>query len=262
MVTSYDCPSARLADGCGVDILLVGDSVGTNVLGYPDVSQVSMDDMAHHVAAVARGRARAFVLGDMPFGSFREPPKAVANARRLVAAGADGVKMEGEGVSAAVQAVVEAGIPVCAHIGYTPQTDGDRARVQGRDARRAAELITAADRLQKAGAFMIVLELVPEELAHRITDALEIPTIGIGAGRFCDGQVQVIHDILGITERTFRHAKAYANVAEVHRAAVMSYIQEVRGGLFPGEANAPHMDRTVLDQVNEQLHSERGEDRA
>jgi 3-methyl-2-oxobutanoate hydroxymethyltransferase len=256
MLTSYDYPTARVAERCGVDILLVGDSVGTNVLGYSDVSQVTMEDMVHHISAVARGTTRAFVLGDMPFGSFSEPSRAIANARRLIAAGADGVKMEGEGVSASIEGVVGAGIPVCAHIGYTPQTDGSRARVQGRDAARAIELIEIARRLQVTGVFMIVLELVPEEIARLISTSLTIPTVGIGAGRFCDGQVQVVHDILGITERSFRHTKAYATLADAQCAAIMSYAREVHEGIFPTDTNASHVEREVLEEVDAWLRSQ------
>jgi 3-methyl-2-oxobutanoate hydroxymethyltransferase len=252
MLTSYDYPTAALEDECGVDIQLIGDSVGTNVLGYDDVSQVTVEDMVHHVRAVARGAKRSFVLGDMPYRSFDTEKVAVENARRLTEAGADGIKMEGEEeAEAQVRRVVREGIPVCAHIGYTPQTDGSRPSVQGKEASRAIELLDISRRLEDVGASLLVLELVPEALAGRITSRLSIPTIGIGAGRYCDGQVQVVFDILGLTPRVFRHAKAYAGLREVYGSALRSYAGEVRGGQFPTEANAPKLPEEVNAAVEQ-----------
>ncbi|MBD3393301.1 MAG: 3-methyl-2-oxobutanoate hydroxymethyltransferase [Chitinivibrionales bacterium] len=248
MLTCYDYPTAVLEDACGVDVLLVGDSVGTNVLGYRDVSEVTVDDMAHHVKAVARGARRSFVMCDMPYGSFDTPGHALDNARRFIEAGADGIKMEGEYEAVdRLGHVAASGIPVCAHIGYTPQTDGANASVQGKDLARAKELVTVARRLQDAGACMIVLELIPERLAGEITTSLAIPTIGIGAGRFCDGQVQVVHDIIGLSERTFRHARAYGRLREDLTGMLSAYVEDVRRGAFPTEKHASRLPDDVLE---------------
>jgi 3-methyl-2-oxobutanoate hydroxymethyltransferase len=252
MLTSYDYPMAVLEDEAGIDIQLVGDSVGTNVLGYEDVSMVSMADMVHHVRAVSRGSRHSFVLCDMPYKSFDTPEQALHNARILLENGANGVKIEGEAEALEqVRTVSASGIAVCAHIGYTPQTDGAKASVQGKDFERARNLITIALELQKAGASLMVLELIPEILSARITDLLSIPTIGIGAGRYCDGQVQVIHDILGLTSRVFRHAKAYGDFRGAFRGAVSAYADDVRRGVFPSEKNAASIDPEVYSHVLE-----------
>ncbi len=251
MLTAYDYPTAQTESAAGVDVLLVGDSVGTNVLGYGDVSQVRMEDMVHHVAAVARGARDAFVLGDMPYGSFADEALAVRNARRLVQAGADGVKIEGEGEALKqVAAVAQAAIPVCAHIGYTPQTDGGRAQVQGKDLARAMELVMVAQRLERAGASLLVLELIPERLAGEITSCVSIPTVGIGAGRLCDGQVQVVLDIAGLSERVFRHSRAYADLGTQLSRAVAAYAGDVRSGTFPGEENVSRLADSVYAEIH------------
>lgn len=250
MLTCYDYPTAVLENACGVDVLLVGDSVGTNVLGYGDVTEVTMEDMLHHVRAVARGTVRSFLLGDMPFRSFDTVESAQRNAARMVEGGADGIKMEGESeVIEQLQRVASAGIPVCAHIGYTPQTDGERPSVQGKDAERAIELLEIACRLEDAGAAMMVLELIPERLSAEISARLTIPTIGIGAGRFCDGQVQVVQDILGLSPRVFRHAKAYGEASQLFTKVLKSYAEEVRNGAFPEEKNASRLPDEVIDAV-------------
>jgi 3-methyl-2-oxobutanoate hydroxymethyltransferase len=247
MLTAYDFPTARIEDECGVDVLLVGDSVGTNMLGYQSVREVTMDDMLHHVAAVSRGAGRAMVLGDMPFRSFDSVELALANARRMVAAGASGVKMEGErAVLPQVRAITAAGIPVCGHIGYTPQTKGEKATLQGRDEERACELLQVACEVEGAGASLMVLELVPEELGRLISRRLAIPTIGIGAGRFCDGQVQVVLDTVGFSVKVYRHARAFGTLGEGYRAAVAAYAAEVRAGAFPAEEHARQMPDEVL----------------
>jgi 3-methyl-2-oxobutanoate hydroxymethyltransferase len=259
MLTSYDYPTARMEDACGIDVQLVGDSVGTNVLGYGDVSEVTVDDMIHHVKAVSRGARRSFVLCDMPYRSFETPETALRNARRCIDAGADGVKMEGEEeVLEQTRRVASAGVPVCAHIGYTPQSDGAKARVQGKDLARARELIVAARRAQEAGAFMVVLELIPQQLASEITHRLTIPTIGIGAGKFCDGQVQVVYDIAGMSERIYRHAKAYAHLAQDYSRLLASYIEETRDGSFPTDENASSLPDDVLRGVREWLETGQG----
>jgi len=250
MLTGYDYPTAQLIDAAGIDVILVGDSVGTNVLGYTDVTQVTMSDMLHHVRAVARGTEHAFILADMPFGSFVNSQAAVDNAIHFAANGADGVKVEGEdAVIEQIRSIVQNNIPVCAHIGYTPQTRGIKATVQGKDLERARQLIQTALNLQKAGACMIVLELIPLQLAAEMTKLLTIPTIGIGAGPFCDGQVQVIYDIAGMSERVYKHAKVFGNVRIEFVKAISQYVKEVNDNVFPADANASSMDADVYRQL-------------
>ncbi len=259
ILTSYDYPSALLLDECGIDVQLIGDSVGTNMLGYTDVSMVTVADILHHIKAVVRGVKKSFILGDMPFGSCNTQKQALENALIFCNNGADGVKIESEkGALDKIAHVASSGISVCAHIGYTPQTPGLSASVQGKDAERAKELVTLAQECEQAGAFMIVLELIPEKLARLITQSLSIPTIGIGAGRFCDGQVQVILDILGLSKKTFRHAKKYSNGAEMFSDAVSSYISDVQNGYFPTEKNIASIPEKVMNQVSEWLNNHKG----
>lgn len=254
MLTSYDFPTARILDRCGIDVQLIGDSVGTNMLGYPDVSMVTVTDMLHHLKAVARGAQKSFILCDMPFGSFNTREMALENARLFCSEGADGVKIESEkNALDKIEHVVSHGIGVCAHIGYTPQTPGLSASVQGKDVARASELVSLAKECERAGAFMIVLELIPEQLARLITQAVTIPTIGIGAGRYCDGQVQVILDILGLSEKTFRHAKKYLNAADLFTDTISTFINEVHHGYFPTEKNISSIPDTVINQLSESL---------
>ena len=252
MLTCYDYPSARILEQAGIDILLVGDSVGTNVLGYHTISQVTMNDMLHHTGAVARGAGACFVLADMPSGSFPTCESALENAGRLVEAGADGVKMEGESEALEqVRRVAGSGIPVCAHIGYTPQTDGEQARVQGKHFDRAVELVEIARSMEQAGATLLVLELVPRQLAAMITAQLTIPTIGIGAGGGCSGQVQVLHDIAGVTERTFRHAGSWGDLRSQLHAAATAYCREVREATFPAPHNSVELDAALEQRIRE-----------
>ncbi len=250
MLTSYDYPTAQLLDSCNVDVQLVGDSVGTNLLGYKDVSEVTVSDIYHHLKAVVRGAKKSFVLCDMPFDSFKTDEIALKNAKLFCDAGADAVKIESEKDALdKISYVASKGINVCAHIGYTPQTPGLKAAVQGRDIKRAKELIALAKESEKAGAFMIVLELIPERLAKLITQQISIPTIGIGAGRFCDGQVQVILDILGMTKKVFQHSKAYANISELYVDVISSYIKDVQNGYFPTEKNISTLPDKVIDDI-------------
>jgi 3-methyl-2-oxobutanoate hydroxymethyltransferase len=252
MITAYDSPTASCADECGIDIVLVGDSVGTNVLGYDDVFQVTMDDMIHHVRAVARGVKKAFILADMPYKSYSTGEAAYTNAQRLIESNAHGVKIEGEcEVVERVQFLVKNDIPVCAHIGYTPQTKGKKPAVQGKDAKRAQDLIKSALALEQAGACMIVLELITGQLAGEITRLMRIPTIGIGSGPLCDGQVLVIHDMIGMTARAFKHVTTFGNAREELKKSLCSYAHEVREGTFPGEQNTSFMSPAVFDQVKE-----------
>jgi 3-methyl-2-oxobutanoate hydroxymethyltransferase len=253
MLTAYDFPAARLLDEGGVDIVLVGDSLGTTVLGYESTSQVTMDDMLHHLKAVVRGAPGTFILADMPFGSIRSPEQACENAVLFIQAGADGVKMEGGSeIVPQVRSTVQQGIAVCAHIGFLPQTGG-KPGIVGKTYPEAQKLINSALALQEAGAFMIVLELIPGKLAAEITRLLAIPTIGIGAGRFCDGQVQVFHDMLGLSPRIFRHVKDYAGGRQLFAHAVSQYVGDVRSGAFPAEANASPMPEEVFAQIREWL---------
>jgi 3-methyl-2-oxobutanoate hydroxymethyltransferase len=257
MLTAYDFPAADIAARSGIDIILVGDSLGMTVLGYNDIKQVTMEDMLHHLKAVVRGAHDTFVIADMPFGSIRTPDLACANASRLMEAGASSVKMEG-GAEIADQVACAAGkgFPVCAHIGFMPQTGG-KAGIVGKTFSEAKKLIEAAKSLEKAGAFMIVLELIPEELAAEITKLLSIPTIGIGSGRFCDGQVQVFHDMLGLSPRIFRHVKAYAGARRLFSEAISQYAEEVRSGAFPAPANASAMPQDALAQVRDWLKNKK-----
>src|SRR5688572_24297157 len=240
MVTAYDHPSARLASEAGIDLILVGDSAGNNVLGYDSTVPVSMDETTMLTAAVARARPRALIVGDMPFGSYQaSDAEAVDNAVLLIKAGADAVKLEGAGpMVSRVRAIVDAGIPVMGHLGLTPQsaTKLGGMKAQGRTAASARQLLADARDLQVAGAFSLVLEAVPAQIARRVTEALTIPTIGIGAGAGCDGQVLVWHDVLGINEGVApRFVKRYADVAAETRRALEAFAAEVRSGAYPAE---------------------------
>ncbi len=240
MVTAYDHPSARLASEAGIDLVLVGDSAANNVLGYETTVPVSMDEAIILTAAVARAKPRSLIIGDMPFGSFQaSDTDAVANAVRLVKVGADAVKLEGAGpMVSRVRAIVDAGIPVMGHLGLTPQTATmlGGMKAQGRTATAARRLLHDAKQLEAAGCFALVLEAVPSQVAARVTKALTIPTIGIGAGPSCDGQVLVWHDLLGINEGvTPRFVKRYADVAGEIRRGLTAFAADVRSGAYPSE---------------------------
>ena len=240
MMTAYDYPTASLVDQAEIDTILVGDSLGMVVLGYESTVPVTMDEMLHHCRAVCRGAKQSFVIGDMPFMSYQvSAEKAVENAGRFIKdAGCESVKLEGGSEMAhVVKAIVDAGIPVCAHIGLTPQTATKLSgfKVQGKDAEGARELVNSAKDLEEAGAFMIVLECIPDQVASKITNELNIPTIGIGAGKYCDGQVLVYHDLVGLFERfTPKMVKQYINLAPQIREALIQYREEVEKGIFPG----------------------------
>lgn len=244
MVTAYDFPSARLADAAGVDIVFTGDSAANNVLGYPDTTPISMDEMVMLARATRRGTHRAFFQVDMPLGAFQiSDEDAVRNAMRLVKeAGAQAVKLEGAGpMVARARAIVAAGIPVMGHLGLTPQTATALGgyKAQGRTAAKARQLYADALALQAAGCFALVLEAVPARVAGHITHALRIPTIGIGAGADCDGQVLVWHDLLGINEHEMpRFVKQYAHVAADVRAGLEAFVADVRSGAFPTDEHA------------------------
>ena len=235
MLTAYDFPTAQILDRAGVPVLLVGDSVGRNVLGYPNELPVTMEEMLHHVKAVARGAEHAMVVGDMPFMSFQASVEdGVRNAGRLIKeGGAHAVKIEGVQLDL-VQRLVDIGIPVMAHIGLTPQSVYGLGglKVQGRG-EAATKVMEQATQLEKAGAFAMVLEAMPADLGEEISRSLQIPTIGIGAGPGCDAQVLVIHDLLGLTEKPPKLAKAYADLRGTMTKAVEAFIADVERGEFP-----------------------------
>jgi len=240
MMTAYDYPTASLVDQAGIDTTLVGDSLGMVVLGYDSTVPVTMDEMIHHCKAVRRGTKRSFLIGDMPFMSYQvSVEQAVENAGRFIKeARCESVKLEGGTEMAhVVEAIAKAGLPVCSHIGLTPQTATKLSgfKVQGKNAENAKELISSAKDLEDAGAFMIVLECIPDLVASRITANLKIPTIGIGAGKECDGQVLVYHDLVGLFERfTPKMVKQYVNLAPKIREALIQYKEDVENELFPG----------------------------
>ena len=242
MLTAYDCPTARLLDAAGVDLILVGDSVGNNVLGYDSTLPVTMDEMVHHTRAVVRGARRALVVADMPYLSYQTGRRdAVRNAGRfLKEAGAAAVKIEGgERRAALVRALVEAEIPVMGHVGLTPQSVHLMGgyRVQGKRVDEARALVEDARALEDAGIFSLVLEGMPEAVGRMITEATGVPTIGIGAGRHCDGQVLVFHDLFGLNPGPLpRFARRYADLAGTITEAAERFIADVRGGAFPSEA--------------------------
>lgn len=235
MLTAYDFPTAQILDRAGVPVLLVGDSVGRNVLGYPNELPVTMEEMLHHVKAVARGAEHAMVVGDMPFMSFQASVEdGVRNAGRLIKeGGAHAVKIEGVQLDL-VQRLVDVGIPVMAHIGLTPQSVYGLGglKVQGRG-EAATKVMEQATQLEKAGAFAVVLEAMPADLGEEISRSLQIPTIGIGAGPGCDAQVLVIHDLLGLTEKPPKLAKAYTDLRGTMTKAVEAFIADVERGEFP-----------------------------
>ncbi len=253
MLTAYDFPTARILDEAGIPLLLVGDSVGRAMLGYENEIPVSMADMLHHTAAVTRGANHALVIGDMPFLSYATTEAALANAGRFLSeAGAQAVKVEG-GVRTqrTIEAIVKAGIPTMGHIGWTPQAANaaGKVRVLGKTREQARNLLHDALAVQEAGAFAIVLELVPEQLAAAITDRLRIPTIGIGAGAGCSGQVQVITDLLGWDAWHPKHAKPYADLRGTILGAAKAWAEDVVAGTFPGPEQTVRMDDEVLDEV-------------
>jgi 3-methyl-2-oxobutanoate hydroxymethyltransferase len=246
MVTAYDAPSARIADEAGVDMILVGDSVAMVVLGYDDTLQVTVDDLAHHTAAVARTSPRALVIADLPWLSYHlGEADAVRNAAVLIRSGAQAVKLEGGRKRVPVgRAIIDAEIPVMGHIGLTPQSLHAMGgfKVQGKDADSAAHLVEDAVALADAGCFSIVLEGVPDRVAQMITEAVEVPTIGIGAGPWCDGQVLVFHDLVGLEDRiTPKFVRRYGTLKADGIAAVSAFAEDVRAGRFPSDAESYHL---------------------
>jgi 3-methyl-2-oxobutanoate hydroxymethyltransferase len=268
-ITAYDFPTARIVDEAGIPLILVGDSLGMVMLGYDTTVRVSIAEMLHHTRAVARGAKRALVVGDMPFLSYGlSQEESVEHAGRFLSeAYAQAVKVEG-GVRSArtIESIVSSGIPVMGHIGLTPQSVNALGghRVQGRSKESARKLIADALAVQEAGAFAVVLELVPAELSKAITERLSIPTIGIGAGPHTSAEIQVVTDVVGLTQGfTPRHARRFGEVGEAIAEAVRSYRDAVLAGDFPGEAESSSMDDAVLDEVLGRGELDRGElDRA
>ena len=255
MVTAYDYTSARIADAAGVPMLLVGDSLGMVVLGYHSTIPVTMEDMIHHIGAVTRGAEHALIVGDLPFLSYQvSPEQALQNAGRFLQEGrAHAVKLEGgRRIVDTVRRLVESGIPVMGHIGLTPQSVNEFGgyRVRGKEKAEAEELIRDALALEDAGVFSLVLELVPTALAGEITRRLSVPTIGIGAGPHCDGQVQVLHDMLGLyTDFVPKHTRRFAEMATVMTDALTSYITQVQEGEFPSTKESFQMDESLIQQL-------------
>lgn len=260
MITAYDYPGGRMADEAGVDIVLVGDSLGTVVLGYENTLAVTMGDMIHHTKAVTRGVKQAMVISDMPFMSYQvSVNEAVANAGRfLQEAGAHGVKLEGGKESLpAITRIIEAGIPVMGHLGFTPQSVHriGGALFQGKTAAKAVQLLEDALRLEDSGVFALVLELVPLEAAEMISERLKIPTIGIGSGPKCDGQVLVYHDALGMNfDFQPKHSRVFANVAQVTREGIGSYVQEVRRASFPTTGHTKTMEPAEVEELRKMMN--------
>ena len=261
-LTAYDYPTARLLDEAGVDVILVGDSLGMVVLGQENTLQVTIDEMLHHARAVRRGTHRALMVVDMPYGSYHtDSAESLRNAVRFVKeAGAEAVKVEGgERRLELIARLTEAEIPVMGHVGLTPQSVNALGgyRVQGKTADAAEQLLRDAHAVEASGAFAVVLEAVPRELAAQITRELRIPTIGIGAGPDCDGQILVVHDLLGLTfNQTPKFARQYANVREIIAKAVKEYCEDVRGGMFPSDGESYHAAQMAIEQKEAPVNSD------
>jgi 3-methyl-2-oxobutanoate hydroxymethyltransferase len=261
-LTAYDYPTARLLDEAGVDVILVGDSLGMVVLGHDNTLSVTIDEMLHHTRAVRHGTRRALLVADMPYGSYHaDLGESLRNAMRFVKeAGAEAVKVEGgERRLELISRLTEAEIPVMGHVGLTPQSLNALGgyRVQGKTADAAEQLIRDARAVEAAGAFAVVLEAVPRELAAQITRELRIPTIGIGAGPDCDGQILVVHDLLGLTfGQTPKFARQYANVSEIISKAVREYCDDVREGGFPSDGESYHAARMAMEQKEAPVNSD------
>lgn len=255
MLTAYDYSTAKLEDEAGVNSILVGDSLGNVILGYEDTISVTMEDMIHHGAAVARGAKNALVIIDMPFMSYQTSVyDAVVNAGRLMKEGRAGaVKLEGGiEVCPQIKAIVDAGIPVCAHLGLTPQSINAFGgfKVQGKTETAAKKLLEDALEVEKAGAFAVVLEGIPKKLADLVTEKLTIPTIGIGAGNGCDGQVLVYQDLLGMfSDFTPKFVKRYADIGEIMKEAFRQYFDEIQSGVFPGEEHQYKIEDDIIEKL-------------
>lgn len=259
MLTAYDYPIAKLVDAAGIDVILVGDSLGMVVLGYESTAPVTMEEMLHHATAARRGVSRALLVGDMPFLSFRSSTAdAVKNAGRFVQeAGCEAVKVEWKhGIEDVTKAIVDAGIPVMGHVGLTPQTAAAEGGfgLRGKDAESAARIIGQAIALQEVGCFAMVLECIPDVVAQEITQRLTIPTIGIGSGPWCDGQVLVTYDLLGLYDRfTPSFVKQYAALGTTIHDAVAAYVRDVKAGTFPGKEHTKTLAPEELARLKQEL---------
>jgi 3-methyl-2-oxobutanoate hydroxymethyltransferase len=258
MVTAYDAPSARIADEAGVDLILVGDSLAMVILGYDDTLQVTTEDMAHHVAAVARVKPRPMVVADLPWLSYHVSVEdTVRNAAMLIRAGGQAVKLEGGSKRLPmVTALIDAEIPVMGHLGLTPQSVHAMGgfKVQGKEVGAAEALVADAKALAAAGCFAIVLEGVPDTVARMVTSAVDVPTIGIGAGPWCDGQVLVFHDLLGLQDRVLpKFVRRYASLKDEAVAAMTVFAGDVRAGRFPADAESYHLSEDVARLLEEDL---------
>ncbi len=257
MITAYDYTTASLADSAGIPVVLVGDSLGMVVLGYESTIPVTMEDIIHHTRMVARGNKNSLIVADLPFMTYQvEPSQALRNAARLLQeGGAHTVKLEGgENIAPTIRRIVDCDIPVMAHIGVTPQSVNAFGgyRVRGRSVEQARQIVRDALAVEAAGAYAVVLELVPAPLATLITERLTIPTIGIGAGSGCDGQVQVLHDMLGLfTDFVPRHARRYANLSQVISEAFTQFANDVRDGSFPAAAESFTLDARILEELGD-----------
>ncbi len=254
MLTAYDAPTARMVDSAGADIILVGDSVAMVVLGYEDTLQVTIDDIAYHTAAVTRANPSAFVVADMPWMSYHvSKEETVINAAKLIRAGADAVKLEGgRRRLPMIEALVDAEIPVMGHLGLTPQSVNVMGgfKVQAKSTKAALDLVSAAKSLVHAGCFSVVLEGVPSPVAGMVTEAIDVATIGIGAGPYCDGQVLVLHDVLGIEQRVLpKFVRRYADLHGEGVKALSEFAKDVRTGKFPGDEESYQLHDDVVDEI-------------
>lgn len=257
MLTAYDFPTAVLEDEAGIDSILVGDSVGTNILGYKSEREVTLSDMIHHLKAVSRGVKSSFLIADLPFGTTDTLGKALKSSEELIASGADCVKIEGwEEKKPIIRSLTDKGISVCAHIGYNPQIHEGKPRTFGKTAPQAVHLIKSSVALEQAGASLIVLEKMPSEIAKIISETIHIPTIGIGSGPFCDGQVLVIGDLIGMTPKVFKHVKAYAKFRDEYLKCFGNYISEVEQRVFPAPENSTYIENSELEGIKALLKSE------
>lgn len=255
MLTAYDYSTAKLIDEVGIPLILVGDSLGMVVLGYESTIPVTMDEMIHHTKAVVRGSSKALVVGDMPFMTYQVSVEdTLRNAARFIQeGGAQSVKLEGgENMAPTVERIVSCGIPVMGHIGLTPQSINQLGgfKVMGKTTEAAVRLIRDAEALDEAGVFSIVLECVPEPLSKLITEKVSVPTIGIGAGKFCDGQVQVINDLLGLfADFVPKHAKQYVRLMDDIKKATSDYMADVQNGTFPTDKQSYAMDESIISEI-------------
>ena len=252
MLTCYDYPTALLQDAAGMDMIFVGDSLGTNILGYKNETEVSMNDMVHHLKAVRRGVVNAYLLVDMPYKSYDTPELALRNAKIFLKNGADGIKLEGM-QKEVIKYLVQNDVEVVGHLGLTPQFHEKRV-LQGKTVEDSKKLIKDSTALEKCGIIALVLELVPEEIGKILSEKLSIPVIGIAAGRFCDGQVQIVNDILGISARKYKHVKKYQNYKDTTADVFRQYVIEVKSNMFLDETNVNHLAQEANDSLTEWIN--------